>query len=87
MDCLEQMLPVWAIIQFYERTVRARIPWLPSFWGILIFMFPTGINPLNFQNMFDVVFPVPKSVIPPFEMDYSAIGTGQPLFKVPGAGK
>lgn len=87
MNWSEQLLPAWAMIQFYERTIRTKIPWLPSFWGILIWIFPNGFNLLSFQNMFDVVFPVPKSVIPPFEVDYNAIGTGQPLFKVPGAGK
>lgn len=75
------------MIQFYERTIRSKIPWLPSFWGIFMWMFPSGLgNLLHFQNMFDVVFPVPKSVVPPVEVDFNAIGTGQPLFKIPGAG-
>ncbi|KAH9972138.1 hypothetical protein BGW80DRAFT_1460058 [Lactifluus volemus] len=37
-------LPLRLSIYFYEKTIRGRLPWLPSIWGTLVTLFPEGIK-------------------------------------------
>ncbi|KAH9063944.1 hypothetical protein EDB87DRAFT_1681082 [Lactarius vividus] len=44
-------LPLRLSINFYERRVRERFPWLPSIWGTLAALFPGGIKFPTFTSI------------------------------------
>ncbi|KAI9439875.1 hypothetical protein H4582DRAFT_1555520 [Lactarius indigo] len=44
-------LPLRLSINFYERQVRQRFPWLPSIWGTLFALFPGGIKFPTFTSL------------------------------------
>ncbi|KAH9003076.1 hypothetical protein EDB86DRAFT_122831 [Lactarius hatsudake] len=44
-------LPLRLSINFYERRVRERFPWLPSIWGTLSALFPGGIKFPTFTSI------------------------------------
>jgi hypothetical protein len=46
-----QTLPLRVSINFYERYIRAAIPWLPSIWGTLQILFPEGIKLPTFTSI------------------------------------
>lgn len=44
-------LPLRLFINFYERRVREKFPWLPSIWGTLFYLFPGGIKFPTFTSL------------------------------------
>ena len=50
-DLLRQTLPLRLFINFYEGRVRQAIPWLPSIWGTLFYLFPEGIKFPTFTSL------------------------------------
>jgi hypothetical protein len=51
LDLLRQTLPLRLFINFYERRVREKFPWLPSIWGTLFYLFPGGIKFPTFTSL------------------------------------
>lgn len=77
-DLLPQTMPLRLFINFYERRVRQRFPWLPSIWGTLFYLFPGGIKFPTFTSLtagpFKGAGPIGKN--PTLDVDINAIIAG-----------
>ncbi|KAI0267674.1 hypothetical protein BC834DRAFT_968610 [Gloeopeniophorella convolvens] len=66
-------LPWRIAINFYERRVRAALPWLPSIWGMLIALFPNGIQLPTFTSItagpYKGAGPIGKNPTLPVDLD------------------
>ena len=85
---LQQTLPLRLFINFYETRVRQAIPWLPSIWGTLFYIFPEGIKLPTFTSLTAGPYKGagPIGTNPTLDVDINAIINGDQTDEADGTG-